>query len=375
MALRTVVFCNNVLSGLLHFRGDIMRDFASKGWKVVVIVPESTVTDELLSCLDPEWIFYTVKVNPNDINPIGDFKYFSQLLKIYRKEKPDIVFQFTIKPNIYSTMACKMLHIPCVSMVAGLGYVFEGNSAKKKIGRMLYKLGLRLSNKVFVLNKSNRQTLLDGGYVKANNLIHLKGGEGVNLSDYPYRPMEFNTTRFLMVARVLYDKGYQEYVDAAKIVRKRYPDVEIELLGPLAPNSKMGVSEKQVMSDHESNTITYLGKTNDVPSYVLRDGTVMVLPSKYLEGLNRSLMEACSMGRPIITTDIPGCLETVEDGVTGFLVPKGDAPALAEAMIRIIELPKEKKIEMSRAARKRAEEFFNEENVIREYHKVVSSLL
>lgn len=352
-----------------------MRDFVSQGWRVVIVVPASTVTEELLASLDPEWIFYTVNVNPNDINPVGDFKYLRQLLKIYRKEKPDIVFQYTIKPNIYSTLACKMLHIPCVSMVAGLGYVFEGNSAKKKIGRTLYKLGLRLSDKVFVLNEPNKKTLLDGGYVKPDKLIHLTGGEGVNLNGYPYRPMEFNTTRFLMIARVLYDKGYKEYVDAAKIVKGKYPDVTIELLGPLAPNSKMGVSEKQVMSDHEANYITYLGRTNDVPSYVLRDGTVIVLPSKYLEGLNRSLMEACSMGRPIITTDIPGCRETVENGVSGLLVPKGDAVALADAMIKIIELPKDKKQDMSKAARKRAEECFNEENVIKVYRDVVNSLL
>lgn len=351
-----------------------MRDFVSQGWRVVVIVPASTVTDDLLASLDPRWVFYTVKVNPNDINPAGDFKYLQQLLKIYRKEKPEIVFQFTIKPNIYSTLACKMLHIPCVSMVAGLGYVFEGDSAKKKIGRTLYKMGLRLSDRVFVLNEPNKKTLLNGGYVKPSKLIHLTGGEGVNLNDYPYRPMQFNTTRFLMVARVLYDKGYNEYVEAAKIVKEKYPDIEIELLGPLAPNSKMGVPEKQVMADNDAGYIKYLGRTNDVPSYVLRDGTVMVLPSKYLEGLNRSLMEACSMGRPIITTDIPGCRETVEDGVSGFLVPKGDAKALAEAMIKIIEMPKEKKIAMSEAARKRAETLFDEENVIKVYRDVEKTL-
>ncbi|MBD5299152.1 MAG: glycosyltransferase family 4 protein [Bacteroides sp.] len=367
MKAKTVVFSNNSLYFLLQFRLGIIKDFSEKGWNIVIIIPASTVEEELLKALDPRWKVYQINVNPNDINPLGDAKYFLELLKIFRREKPDIVFQYTIKPNIYGTLACKMLGIKCISMVAGLGYIFEGKSLKKKIGRLLYKIGLRLSDRVFVLNVSNEQTLLKGKYVTPEKLILLKGGEGVNLKKYPYKPMEFKDIRFLMVARILFDKGYNEYVEAAKILRSKYPEVECELLGPLATDSPMGVPEERVRKDNAAGYIKYCGTTQDVPSYVLRDGVVIVLPSKYLEGLNRSLMEACAMGRPIITTDNPGCVEAVDNGKNGILVPVGDSRSLAQAMMDMIEKPREEKIKMSKASRELALNLFNEDIVIESY--------
>lgn len=369
------IFCNNFLPGLILFRNDVMKHFCRNGWEVVVVVPEATAGKSMLERLDPSWKTYLVKVDPNGLNPINDLKYLNDLRKIYKKEKPDIVFHYTIKPNLYGTLAARLAGVRNAAMVAGLGYMFEGNSPAKRVGRMLYKFGLRNADRVFALNKSNCEVLLKGKFVLPEKLIHLKGGEGVNLSTYPFRPMSFATTRFLMVARVLYDKGYSEYVEAARIVKSKYPNTEIELLGPLATDSPMGVPEDVVRHDHDSGTITYLGETDDVQSFVLRDGVVVVVVSKYLEGLNRSLMEACAMGRPIITTTNPGCIETVEDGINGYLVSPGKAQELADAMIRFIELPADAKVRMSEASHKKAIDIFDVNNVVRSFTKVTESLL
>lgn len=366
-----VIFCNNYLPGQIHFRYDVMDSFYKKGWEVIVIVPESTASEEMLAKLNPEWKKYLIKTNCNSLNPFNDLQYLWELKRIYSEERPDIVFHYTIKPNIYGTFAARMAKVKNAAMVAGLGYMFDGESFAKKIGRLLYKSALSRADKVFALNSSNCDVLLKGGYVKKDNLIHLKGGEGVNLEHYPYKPMDFKTTRFLMVARVLYDKGYSEYVEAAKLVKQKYPDIEIELLGPLATDSPMGVPEEVVKKDHENGYITYLGETDNVQSYVLRDGVVVVVVSKYLEGLNRSLMEACAMGRPIITTHNPGCRETVDENINGFLVQQGNSAELAEAMIRFIELPQEKKRQMSTASYEKAKALFNVKDVIKSYWKIV----
>lgn len=369
-----VIFCNNHLPGQVHFRYDVMESFHLKGWEVIVIVPKTTATDKMLAMLPSSWKTYLLDTDCNSMNPLNDLKYFNELRNIYRKEKPDLVFHYTIKPNIYGSLAARLSGIKSVAMVAGLGYMFDGESIGKRIGRMLYKLGLRSARKVFALNKSNYNVLLKGGYVKKDNLIHLTGGEGVNLSKYPFTPMEFKTTRFLMVARVLYDKGYSEYVEAAKIVKRKYPDIDIELLGPLASDSPMGVPEEVVFSDDKEGHIRYLGETDDVQSFVSRDGVVIVVVSKYLEGLNRSLMEACAMGRPIITTSNPGCKETVDNGVNGYIVQPGNARELADAMIRFIELPEDKKRQMSEASFEKAKSLFDVNNVINSYWSAVESL-
>lgn len=370
-----VIFCNNYLPGQILFRYDVMESFHQRGWEVVVIVPKATATPALMKKLNPEWKTYLLDIDCNSTNPLGDLKYLNCLRQIYNKEKADIIFHYTIKPNIYGTIAAGLSGTKSVAMLAGLGYMFDGDSAIKRFGRKLYKYSLHKADKVFVLNSANRDVLLNGGFVKPEDLILLNGGEGVNLQKYPYQSMRFTGTRFLMVARVLYDKGYTEFVEAAKIVKKKYPEIKFELLGPLASDSPMGVPEEQVRKDHEAGYIEYLGATDKVTDFVLRDDVVMVVPSKYLEGLNRSLMEACAMGRPIITTSIPGCRETVEEGVNGFLAAPGNSQSLADAMLKFIALPQEEKIRMADASHRKAVETFDVNNVIDTYHKVAADIL
>ena len=177
-----------------------------------------------------------------------------------------------------------------------------------------------------------------------------------------------------MVARILYDKGYNEYVEAARIVKNKYPDTKFKLLGPLDVVSPMGVPEEVVNKDVANGLIEYMGITNNVQAIMEQPNVVSVLPS-YHEGLSRSLMEACAMGKPIITTNIPGCRETVDNEVNGFLVAVKKADSLAEALIRFIELPKEKKLAMSKASHKKALKEFDVNNVLIQYRDIVDELL
>lgn len=372
---KTIVFCDNSLYMLMNFRSEIINSFVERGWKVIIIVPHEERNKEIQKRLSPKIKLHTLNFNPTGLNPINDYKYYRTLRAIYKKEKPDIIFHYTIKPNIYGTLAAKANSIRSVILLAGLGYMFEGDSTIKKFGRRLYKHAMHKADKVIVLNKANRDQMLNEKYVDHSKLIHFPAGEGVSLKSYPYEEMNFDTTRFLMIARILYDKGYQEYVDAAKIVKAKYPDVKIELLGPLAPQSPMGVPYSVIQKDMNDGYIDYLGVTDDVTRYLKKDGTVMVVPSKYLEGLNRSLMEACAMGRPVITTDIPGCKETIDHGKNGFLVPPSNAEALAKAMIDFIELPKEKKKEMAKASYLRAVELFDIRQVVDHYWTIVNHLV
>lgn len=363
-----VLFCDNSLRNFLNFRGDVMQSFLQKGYDVVLVVPQMEVNS---SVNVPKGIrLYELKFNPNSINPIADLKYLLSLWKIYWRERPNIAFHYTIKPNIYGTFAARILGIKTVAMVAGLGYIFTDDSIKKKIGRGLYKSALRLANKVLVLNESNCSMLVNKGFVMPNRVLLLKGGEGVNLKKFPYEEKHFETTRFLMVARVLYDKGYTEYVEAAEILKRKYPNVDVELLGPLAEDSLMGVPRSVLKGDVDAGKIKYLGETSDVPSYLNRDGVVVVV-SSYHEGLNRSLMEACAMGCPAITTDIPGCREAVADGSNGLLVPVKDAQALADAMIRFVEMSVEGKKRMSRNAYAKAVDEFAVDSVIDIYDGIL----
>lgn len=364
-----ILFCDNSLRDLLNFRGEVLRHYAEQGAEILLVAPPTCPFES-----ESRQIRYIpVSVERSGMNPFSDLAYFGQLLRIYRREKPDIIFHYTIKPNIYGTLAAKIAGCKRVAMVAGLGYMFTGNGIGKRLGRLLYKIGLRNANRVLVLNRSNLDQLVTQKFILPERAVLLSGGEGVDLSRFPYVENRFETVRFLMVARVLYDKGYSEYVEAASRVKRQYPDIEFGLLGPLDETSPMAVPRSVVEKDVDEGKITYFGVTNDVPSYLSRDGVVVVV-SSYHEGMNRSLIEACAMARPCITTDIPGCRETVDDGINGYLVPQKNAQALADVILRFIALPQSEKQAMSKASRRIAEERFDVKTVIEIYNTIIKSL-
>lgn len=365
---RKILFCDNVLWGLVNFRGSVIRHFVQQGDEVVLVAPQD---DESIMKVDiPEGVRYIpVRLNRCSRNPFTDLIYCAHLYRIYRKEHPDYIFHYTIKPNVYGSIAARLAGINCTGMVAGLGYGLLGDGMLSRLLAVMYRYAFKYVSSIFVLNKFNYQYLLDHKFCTSAQLRLFKGGEGVDLNAYPYvREESGSPVVFLMVGRVLYDKGYREYVQAAKIVKQQYPDVRCQLLGMLDETYPAHVDEEELKRDVEEGTIEYLASTNDVMQYLGRSGVVVVLPS-YFEGLSRSLMEACAVGRPIIATDIPGCRETVDEGKNGFLVKVKDSSSLAEGMLRYLSLSDAEKQAFSRHSRKKAEETFDVRQVIKEYEK------
>jgi glycosyltransferase involved in cell wall biosynthesis len=258
-------------------------------------------------------------------------------------------------------------------MMAGLGYIFDEKGLKRRFLMSLYKYGLRRAEHVMVLNSMNLDKLISEKVVKQSKLILLEGGEGVDLNYYSPRESDYSDgVTFLMVSRLLREKGYEEFVQAAQIVSHSTSSAKFEILGPLAYDSPMGVSREVFEEDMKSGIVKYLGVSNDIPAVVGRKDVVVVVPSWYNEGMNRSLMEACAMGRPIITTDNPGCREMVTEGVNGYVVPVKDAHALADAMKRFVCLKEERKTDMAKQSRKLAEDRFGVDKVIEVYDSILN---
>lgn len=367
MNTKTILFCDNSLRELLNFRGEVIDYFASSGYRVILVAPKNIQVNNLA----PNICVYPIQLNRSGKNPIGELKYFNVLRSIYKKEKPEYIFHYTIKPNIYGTIAAKWCGIPSTVMIAGLGYVFNGGGLGNFVARSLYKFALRFTDKVFVLNAGNKALLKEKNMVSPDKVILLEGGEGINLERFV--PKTFlvgkENVTFLMIGRLLYDKGYEEYVKAAEIVKSRYPDTEFQLLGDFDFSYPNHVTRERVEQDCNKGIIHYLGYTPDVATKI-QMADCIVLPS-YHEGLSRVLIEALAMGKPIITTDIPGCRETVVHGENGFLVSPKDIESLSVAFTKFINIGDREKEEMGKCSRIKAEKEFNIKHVISEYKKIV----
>lgn len=364
-----ILFCDNSLHGQLNFRGEVIKEYASLGCQVVLVSPPDQ---------EFKWDIANVKYLPITLhrtkkNPITEICYFFKLLKIYAHERPNYIFHYSIKPNIYGTLAAKMCQIPSTAAITGLGYMFSGNGLGAKFARTLYKFALSFSEYVFVLNKGNKQYLQELNIVSSHKIMLLSGGEGVNLDRFkPSTGIRTDKVIFLMIARPLYDKGYSEYVTAAKKIKERYKNVEFELLGQMDLVYPDHVPEDIVMKDHDNGVINYLGfSTNVIP--IIEKASCIVLPS-YHEGLSRSLMEAIAMGKPVITTDISGCRETVDDGKNGYLVPPKNAIALKDAFENFLNLSETEREEMGKCSRVKAEKEFDIKHVIDVYRKITASV-
>ena len=366
-----LLFSDNTIWGLINFRGNVFRHFYECGHEIVLVAPGDESTE--MKTHIPDYVrFIPVKLDRTSRNPFADLQYMLHLVKIYRKERPDWIFHYTIKPNIYGTIAAKMLGIKNVAMVAGLGYTFSAHGLTNMISRMLYRFALGFALKVFVLNTENRDILASLGIVSYDKMILLKGGEGIDtnsIQEASACPVDTPPT-FLMVARVLYDKGYEEFIEAATALKNQHVHANFSLLGPVDETYPNAVSRNTINTDVEKGLINYIGFSNRPLDIMGQAGFVIVVPS-YHEGMNRSLMEACALGKPIITTDISGCREMVEDGRNGFIVPPRDGKALAEAMRMYLNLDTSQRQQMGHESRRMAEERFDVRYVIYEYEKII----
>lgn len=332
---------------LTNFRGPLLRSITDLGHNVVTCAngDGDEITIKQLDLMGIE--YHGLAVDRGGINPLSDLRYLFQLLKLMRDVKPDIILAYTIKPVIYGLLASRVLSIPRrYAMIEGLGYAFTEQGQKTNLrrktatvfARVLYRLALPYAIRVFVLNPDDEDWLQDTNLVKSEQ-CSLLNGIGVDLDHYTQVSPPTGPTSFLLIARLLKDKGVVEYAEAAKILKDKYPDIVFRLVGRLDEGKPDSVDVQQLEQWQRDGYLEYAGSTNDVRPF-LRDTSVYVLPSYYREGTPRTILEAMATGRAIITTDAPGCRETVVEGENGFLIPVRDVPALTVAMERLIQQPR-----------------------------------
>jgi glycosyltransferase involved in cell wall biosynthesis len=342
------------------------------GHDVVIIAPKDVYTKQLL---DMGVTHFDVPMKMNK-NPISDYFLYRRFLEAFRSVQPDVYLGYTIKPNVYGSMAAHKMGVPTVNNIAGLGTVFVYENTVAKIAKTLYRIALGRAAMVFFQNPDDCRLFTKGGIVK-HDRYDLLPGSGVDLSRFSFAPLpvppEHETLRFLLIGRMLWDKGVGEFVEAARQIRKTRPDVEFCLLGGMDNDNPTAIPQAQINAWAAEGHVEYLGYSDDVPGEILKSDCV-VLPSAYPEGTPRTLLEAASMGRPIITTDAPGCRSAVDDAINGYLCTLRDASDLQEKIERIIGLSPQERSDMGRAGRAKMEREFDEAFVINKYLEAIRAL-
>lgn len=368
---KTIAIVINTSWNIYNFREGLLRAFQDSGYHVIAIAPFDDYAEKLE---DLGFEYHNININNKGTNPVEDVKLIWAFYQLYKRVKPDVLLLYTIKPNVYGTVAARLAGIPVISNISGLGTVFLDHSFSSKVARLLYKIALRFPAKVFFQNSEDRALFIHSKLV-AEDKTGLLPGSGIDTDKYT--PIDNERANFplsfLFIARLVKDKGLVEFVDAARILKKKYPTVQFNVLGAFYPGNPTAITEDEMVSWEQEGVVKYLGVSNDVPSLIARADCV-VLPS-YREGLSRVLLEAASMAKPIVTTDVPGCRNVVDDGVNGFLCKVKDAQDLALQMERMIHLDDDQRIEMGWKGREKVVKEFDESIVIEEYQRVVREVL
>lgn len=353
---KRIVILANQSGGLYDFRKDLMIALQEKA-EVYAVVPHNDRWDELQALADR---VIELPIDRRGMNPARDAKLLGQYRAILKRLRPDLVLTYTIKPNIYGGLACRALHIPYAVNITGLGSAIENGGWLKRFVLTLYKPVLAGAKVVFFENAGNRDTLAATGVVPRGRDVVLHGA-GVNLEDYPSQPYpQEGAVRFLFVGRVMHEKGVDELFAAARRMKQTCGDgVEFHIAGSFEEGYKPLMDELE-----QTGVVKYHGYQSDMKRfYAMAD--CVVLPS-YHEGMSNVLLEAAASGRPLITSDIPGCREAVEPGVSGYLCPARDADALYAAMRRFAELPRAQRAAMGCCGRERMERQFGKTAVVAE---------
>ena len=353
----TAVIAANSAWNIANFRAPLISALRGAGWDVVALAPPdgSAATIEALGAR-----FVPIQIDSSGTSPLRDARLAADYVRILRGIRPQVFLGFTVKPNVYGSLAARLLGIKVINNISGLGTAFMRSGALSRLVSGLYKLSLRRSARVFFQNEHDRDLFVDRGLVRSEQ-AEVIPGSGIDLERF--RPMAGNREpdapfRFLFVGRLLRDKGLVEFAEAARLLRPAWPSVEFAILGFAGSDNRSAVPLSEVRRWQDEKLVTYVGDTEDVRPFVA-DCDCVVLPS-YREGLPRSLLEASAMAKPMIATDVPGCRDVVADGENGVLCQVGSASALAASMDAMLRLEPEKRDAMGRAARTMVEQRFDQ---------------
>lgn len=370
---KRILLVANSTWNIYNFRLNIIEKFINEGCEVVVLAP----VDEFIIYKEqfPEVRHYGIRsLSRKSTNPLREIVLVAELARKFRKIKPDFIINYTHKPNIFGTIAARISGIKSIMVITGLGYLFIRRGIYQRIMLLLYKLSARYSAMLVFENRDDRQLFINEGITSYEKSVAVKGC-GVNLEKFKSESPERLTNKygiFAYIGRLLTDKGINEYVEAAKIVKSRYPEVQFYVLGDFDEDNPAGIEREKLAEWVNEGLIDYRGFVHDVRP-ILSQVDCLILPS-YREGMPRTIMEAMSMGLAVITTDTPGCREAVTHGFNGYVVPVADSEALAESIFKYLSLPSEEKIKMGKNSRMLAECYFDEKRIADAYYEICRSL-
>ncbi|TKF25923.1 glycosyltransferase family 4 protein [Vibrio kanaloae] len=370
--METIVITSNTSWYLYNFRKNTILALLNSGYRVLAIAPQDDYSKKI-EALGAE--YYHIAIDQGGTNPVNDIGTFFSFAKLYQKVRPAAVLNFTPKNNIYSTLAATLVGAKSINNIAGLGMVFINENLTAKLARFLYKISQPKAHTIFFQNEDDR-ALFAKHNLAPLDITDRVPGSGADLSRFSVSPSKDDgVVRFLLIARMLYDKGIGHYLEAARELKAKYGDaVEFRLLGFLDVNNPSAVSKQDMQSWVDEGIVNYLGTSDSVEKEIAQIDC-MVLPSFYREGVPKSLLEACAMGKPIVTTDNVGCRETVDDGINGYLCELRSTASLVEKLERMITHSHEQRLQMGLQSRSKVEKEFDEKIVINKYLEAVKSAL
>lgn len=368
-----IFLVSNTAWSLINFRRGLILELKAKGHEPILLAPADKNIERIKTELDVRFI--PLVMDNKGKNPLKDLLLLFRCWRLFRSEKPDLVINYTIKPVVYGALAATWQGTPVISVITGLGTVFVKENLVTKLVEGLYKLSQRRVKKLFFLNQDDFSVFKNRDLAKESQMIVLPG-EGVDTAYFSPQAAgdrKEGRIQFLLMARMLWDKGVGEYVQAARLIKQQFDQAQFALLGFLDVENATAISRQQVEQWVQEGVVSYLGVSNDVRPYINNTDCV-VLPS-YREGVSRSLLEAASMAKPIITTDAVGCRDVVDDGENGYLCRIKDAEHLAEKMIQFIRLSRDEKTAMGNRGRKKIENTFDERLVFGYYFNVIDQII
>ncbi|WP_029322933.1 glycosyltransferase family 4 protein [Butyrivibrio sp. AE3004] len=363
-----ILILSNYANGLWLFRKELLKSFLDAGHEVLISVPP----DE--NCVKLREYCTRIIETPlsrHGSNPVQDYGLFKGYRKMIRREKPQVVLTYTIKPNIYGGLACKLTRTPYICNITGLGVAIENGGMMSKVLIGLYKTATSRANKVFFQNERNRKFMQDRGVARKNS--GLLPGSGVNLNDHPFHeyPDEAEGIHFLAVIRVMKDKGIAEYLEAADRISGEYENVHFDLVGEFEEDER-AVYEPQIKALEEKGRLSYHGHLDTVEP-VMAKSHVIVHPS-YHEGMSNVLLEAAACGRPLLCSNIHGCIEALDPGKSGFTFDAKSADSLVSSIKKMLSLTEDERRHMGRCARDYIEKYFDRQIVIDAYKKELKKI-
>ena len=355
------------------FRKELIESIIDAGYEMLISCPDGEKF-ELMKHV--EYRYDNPDIDRRGTNIVADFKLFLHYLKLFVKNKPSVILTYTAKPNVYAGIAAYLLGIPCISNVTGFGSVLNESGLKQKLIMTLFRFAFRRSYCVMFQNSTNMKLAEETGMVKGEH--RLIPGSGVNTERYPLQPYpdggngkDGEKVVFNYIGRILHDKGVDDYIEAAKRIKAEYPNTEFNMLGFIEPTEMHYEAELSELG--EKDIVKYRGSLKDIKSFVTASHAT-IHPSTYGEGMSNVLLESASSGRPIISTDNPGCMETFVDGETGFIYHGGDVDALCEQIKKFLAMPNEDRKTMGEKGREYIKENFSRDIVIKAYLEKINNL-